>query len=177
LIAACSRLMSLIERVLRTIAAACLLAVMLIIFCDVFARYVFNAPIGWTYELVGMYLMPALFYLAVSDTLADDHHIAVDLLSARIPTPARRLVEILAGAATAGIFAWIAWIFGNSALADYRSGAVVMGTVEWPTWVPETIVVVGAVSIGLRLSGRVVGHVASLATGRPLIGLPRPPQD
>lgn len=177
MIDSCRRLMSAIERVLRTIAAACLLAVMLIIFCDVFARYLFNAPIEWTYELVSMYLMPALFYFAVSDTLAEDHHIAVDLLSPYIPVPLRRVVEVLGGGAMAAVFGWIAWIFWSSAVANYRSGAVVMGTIEWPTWIPETIVMVGAASIGLRLAGRVIGHLASLVTGRPLLDLPRPAQD
>lgn len=167
------RLMLGIERVLRSIAAACLMAVMLVIFCDVFARYLFNAPLLWTYELVGMYLMPALFYFAVSDTLAVHHHIAVDLLTPWIPTRVRRLVEAVASGAMAAIFGWIVWIFAESALANLRSGAVVMGAIEWPTWVQEFVVVVGASAIMLRLLGRVVGHLASLATGKPVIDLPR----
>lgn len=167
------RVMLGIERVLRTIAAGCLMAVMLVIFCDVFARYVFNAPLVWTYELVGMYLMPALFYFAVSDTLAVHHHIAVDLLTPWIPVRLQRLVQVFASAAMAAIFAWIVWIFAQSALADLRSGAVVMGAIEWPTWVPEFIVVVGATAILLRLLGRVIGHLAALLSGKPVIDLPR----
>lgn len=169
----CNRLMLGLEKGLRTIASACLMAVMLIIFSDVFARYLFNAPLIWTYELVGMYLMPALFYFAVSDTLADHHHIAVDLLNPWIPIPVRRLIEAAASALMAAIFLWIVWIFAQSALSNYRSAAVVMGAKEWPTWIPEFIVVIGAAAIALRLTGRVVGHLASLLSGKELIGLPR----
>ena len=167
------RLMRGIEAVLRTVAAACLLAVMLVIFCDVIARYFLNAPLIWTYELVGMYLMPALFYFAISDTLAEDHHIAVDLLSRWFPAPLRRLVEIASGALMATIFLWLVWIFGESALSNYRNAAVVMGAREWPTWIPDLIVVIGSAAIALRLVGRVVGHLLSLLTGKPVIGLPR----
>jgi len=168
-----SRLMRGIEAVLRTIAAGCLLAVMLIIFCDVLARYLFNSPLIWTYELVGMYLMPALFYFAVSDTLAEDHHIAVDLLARWFPAPLRRAIEVVSGALMAALFLWLVWLFGQSSLANYRSGAVVMGAREWPTWLPDLVVVIGSAAIALRLAGRVVGHFVSLLTGKPLIGLPR----
>lgn len=169
----CSQLMLGLEKVLRTIAAGCLLTVMLVIFCDVFARYLFNSPLIWSYELVGMYLMPALFYLAISDTLADHHHIAVDLLNPWIPVAVRRLVEAGYSALMAAIFCWIVWFFAQSALANFHSGAVVMGAIEWPTWIPEFIVVIGASAIALRMIGRVIGHLASLLTGRSLIGLPR----
>lgn len=169
----CSRLMLGLENVLRMIASACLLAVMLIIFSDVFARYLFNAPLVGSYELVGMYLMPALFYFAVSDTLAEHHHIAVDLLNPRIPVVMRRLIEAFSSALMATIFALIVWIFGQSAFAGFRSGSVVMGAYEWPTWIPELVVVIGSCALLLRLLGRVVGHLASLVTGRDLIPLPR----
>jgi TRAP-type C4-dicarboxylate transport system permease small subunit len=162
-----------IEAVLRLVAAGCLLTVMLVIFCDVFARYLFNSPLIWTYELVGMYLMPALFYFAISDTLAEDHHIAVDLLARWFPIPLRRLAEMASAAAMATLFLWLVWLFGQSALSNFRSGAVVMGAREWPTWIPDVIVVVGSAAIALRLVGRVVGHLLSLLTGRPVIGLPR----
>lgn len=167
-------LMLAIEKGLRTIAAACLLAVMLVIFCDVFARYVFNAPLIWTYDLVGMYLMPALFYFAVSDTLAVDHHIAVDLLQPWIAPRIRRLIEALSSGIMAAIFCWIAWIFAQSSLANYRGNSVVMGSYEWPTWIPEFVVVIGSTAIALRLAGRLIGHLASLLTGRDLIRLPGP---
>ena len=169
-------LLRLIERIsgwTGAITAWLVMPLVLATVYDVFARYVFNAPLIWTYELVGMYLMPALFYFAVSDTLAEDHHIAVDLLARWFPTALRRVIEALASAVMAALFAWLVWIFGQSALANFQSGAVVMGAREWPTWIPDAVVVIGSASIALRLFGRAIGHVLSLLTGKPLIGLPR----
>jgi TRAP-type C4-dicarboxylate transport system permease small subunit len=166
-----------VEYVLRTIGAACLLAVMCIVFIDASARYFLNAPLAWSYELIGLYLMPALFYLALSDTLADNHHIAVDLLRPRMPSWLLRIIEVLGNAAMCAVFLVIAWIYLRSSWHDFSSGAVTMGVVEWPAWIPEAIVVVGTVSICLRLVGRTVGHAMSLVCRRSVIDLPASVED
>lgn len=165
-------MMAQLELVLRTVAAVCLLAVMVIVFIDVGARYLVNSPLAWSYELIGMYLMPALFYFALSDTLAGDHHIAVDLLRPRMPAWLLRLVEIIGSAAMLGVFLLIGWIFLQQAVRGFRDSSVTMGVVEWPAWIPAVIVVTGTLAICLRLAGRVVGHAMSLVAGRSFIDLP-----
>jgi TRAP-type C4-dicarboxylate transport system permease small subunit len=172
MIASNRALMASIERVLRTTGVACLLAVMVIVFCDVAARYLWNAPFPWSYELIGMYLMPAMFYFSVSDTLASDHHIAVDLLRPAMPAWLIRLTEILGNGAMASVFAVVVWLFSNSAAVKFQSGDVVMGVVEWPAWIPDAIVALGSLVIALRLAGRSIGHALSLARGRNVIDLP-----
>lgn len=160
------------EQLSRTVAAACLIAVMLIVFTDVAARYLVRSPLAWSYDVIGMYLMPALFYLALSDTLAAEHHIAVDLLRPRMPQWLLRLSEVVGNGAAAAVFLLITWIYGASALDNYASGARVMNAVQWPSWIPEAIVVLGAFTISLRLMGRAIGHAVSLFSGRPVIELP-----
>jgi hypothetical protein len=59
-----------IERAVTSIAVICLFAIMLIVVADVFMRYAVNRPFSFTYDLVGLYLMAGLFYLALSDTFA-----------------------------------------------------------------------------------------------------------
>jgi TRAP-type C4-dicarboxylate transport system permease small subunit len=166
------RLMLKVEFVLASVGAACLLAVMGIVFVDVGARYVLNSPLAWSYELIGMELMPALFYLALSDTLAGHHHIAVDLLRPRMPNWLVRVIEIVGCGAMCALFLLMVWIHLQSAVHDLRTSAVTMGVIEWPAWIPKALVVVGSTAIALRLFGRAVGHLVSLVTGRPLIALP-----
>jgi len=170
-------LMAALERILRAIGVACLLAVMAIVFCDVGARYLMNAPFAWSYELIGMYLMPAMFYFAVSDTLAANHHIAVDLLRPAMPAWLARGVEAAGGLAMAGVFSIVVWLFAGSALEKWASNSVVMGVVEWPSWIPDAIVALGSLLIALRLLGRAIGHALSLATGTDLIALPARVED
>jgi len=160
------------DRAFRTIGIVCLLAVMVIVFCDVGARYLMNAPFPWSYELIGMYLMPAIFYFAVSDTLAANHHIAVDLLRPRRPPAMIRIVETLGSAAMACVFMALVWLFFGSAFEKFRSDSVVMGVVEWPSWIPDFIVGLGSLLVGVRLLGRAAGHLLSLLTGRAIVELP-----
>lgn len=154
------------ETLLDRIASAVLLAVMLIVFADVGARYLFSMPFSWTYEFVGMYLMPALFYFTLSSTLAADQHVAVDLLRPRMPRVMTHAFDLFGSSAAAAVFGTIALLFGRSALEKFASDAVVMGVVQWPTWIPDAIVAVGSATIVLRLSARAAGHAAALASGR-----------
>lgn len=164
--------MAQVERVLRALGVACLLAVSLLVFLDVGARYLMNAPILWSYELVTMYMMPAMFYFALSDTLAADHHIAVDLFRRAMPGWLVRIAEIFGCASMAAVFGVVIWFVGASAIEKRELGAVVMGVIEWPSWIPDAIVACGSIVIALRLVGQSVGHALSLLSGRPLIKLP-----
>ena len=164
--------MALLERAMRWIAAVCLLAVMTIVFADVGARYFLNSPLTWSYDLIGMYLMPTLFYFVLSDTLAGQHHVAVDLLRPHMAPWFARCVELVGSAAMAAVFIAIGWIYLQSGWEKYRTDALVLSVGQWPAWIPDAIVVVGAFSISLRLIGRAVGHALSLLLRRPLIELP-----
>lgn len=172
MIATLTRWMNGAERVLRSVAAICLLAVMCIVFTDVAARYLIHSPLTWSYDLIGMYLMPALFYLALSDTLAAHHHVAVDLLRPRMPSWLARSFEIFGSGAMASVFLLIAQIYARSAWEKFHTDAMVLSSIQWPAWIPDAIVVVGAVSIALRLLGRAIGHAVSLATGQELVEIP-----
>ena len=72
--------LSVIERAVTSVAVICLFAIMLIVVADVFMRYAVNRPFSFTYDLVGLYLMAGLFYLALSDTFAIHAHVSVDIL-------------------------------------------------------------------------------------------------
>lgn len=172
MIATLTRWMNGFERVSRSVAAICLLAVMCIVFTDVAARYLIRSPLTWSYDLIGMYLMPALFYLALSDTLAADHHVAVDLLRPHMPRWLARIFEIAGSAAMAGVFLLIVQIYAQSAWEKFHTDAMVLSTIQWPAWIPDAIVVLGAMTISLRLTGRAIGHCLSLATGRELVQIP-----
>ena len=69
-----------LDAALMAIGGGMLLLLMLLVVADVALRYLFNAPLAWSYEVVSSYLMPGLFFLAVSHTLKAHGHVAVDIL-------------------------------------------------------------------------------------------------
>lgn len=167
-----SRLLALIETVFAVIAAACLGAIMLIVVVDVVLRYGLNSPLGWSYSLIGIYLMVAVFFLMLSDTMQLHHHVAIDMLMHRFPHWLRHLFQAIGYLLSTIIIAlivWQAWLRWMGAIsADERVAAVI----PWPTWIAYALVTVGSALLALRTAYRTVGHVASAITGRTLVEMP-----
>ena len=103
------RLISLVDRLWILVSALMLLVIMLSSTVDVAMRYLFNAPLGVLYDLISLYLMPGLFFFALSDTLRSNEHVSVDLLHTRM-TPRQRHGALLVGYALVSvIFAFMTW--------------------------------------------------------------------
>src|ERR1700727_982593 len=84
-----------IETAAGVLAAIALAAIMAIVALDVSMRYIFNRPFAWSYDFVSLYVMPALFFLALSRTYAVNGHVNVDLLHHFIGRRSRRFLELL----------------------------------------------------------------------------------
>jgi TRAP-type C4-dicarboxylate transport system permease small subunit len=160
------------ERAVTTVAVACLFAIMLIVVADVFMRYVVNRPFTFTYDLVGLYLMAALFYLSLSDTFAIHAHVSVDILVHRFSPTTRRICEIVTCAAAASVFSLISWLGFKRALENFENGDVLAGAIPWPSWASAALVPIGCGLLTLRLLLHLFAHGVSLASGRDLMALP-----
>jgi TRAP-type C4-dicarboxylate transport system permease small subunit len=164
-----------VENVASLVAAVVLCMVMLIVSADVAMRYVFNRPFGWTYDLISLYLMGALFYFALSPTFAQGAHISVDVIAHRLSPRIRRLLQVIVALVSACLFAAIAWLAADRTLEDFRSGAATSGEILWPTWLSDVLVPLGCALLTARLILHALGHTMSLATGRDLVPLAAPP--
>lgn len=171
-----SAILAAIERAFVAISGACLGIIMLVVVADVSMRYLFNAPFSWSYDLIGLYLMVAVFFFALSDTLHNHGHIAIDIFQHALPLRVRHLslsLGYMLSTAILALITWQAWIrFQAAWIGDDRIAAVI----PWPTWVAYFIVVLGGALITLRCTYRTVCHVASAATGRELVETPPPPE-
>jgi len=159
----------LVERVALGVAMLMMLAVMAIVSADVFMRYVFNSPFSWAYDLISLYLMAGIFFLALSQTYAAGGHVSVDILEQSFPAWLKRGCECLITALAFGAFAVMADAGLNRAVEAYRSADVVAGAIAWPTWPAIALVPLGAGLLCLRLVLLFIGHLASLVTGRDII--------
>jgi TRAP-type mannitol/chloroaromatic compound transport system permease small subunit len=87
-----------LERITRFIGrlfAWLMLPLVLALCYEVFARYLFNSPTIWSYE-VGYMLMAAIFLLGAAYTLVEGRHIRIDFLYIRL-SPKKRAIIDLAG--------------------------------------------------------------------------------
>jgi len=71
-----------------------LLANVTFVFMEVIFRYVFNSPLGWTYE-VTVYLMVWSAFLGSSIVSRKREHISVDSLVNKLPFKYRKIVNVI----------------------------------------------------------------------------------
>lgn len=153
------------------VSALAMMAIMLIVVLDVGGRYLLSMPLSWSYDLIGLYLMVAVFFLALPDALTHHSHIAVDVFQPLLPERLRHLSLAAGYAASVVVMAligWGAWLrFASAWTRDDRIAAAV----ALPTWVPYAMVVIGAAAMTLRCAARVLGHGQALLTGKAPAGL------
>lgn len=102
-------------------AGALVLAVMMVMtFADVAGRYAFNSPIVGAVEMTEL-CMGLLVFLGLAFTTRAGAHIAVDLVTARLPAPWRRRLEVfiqLASTLIVGLMSWQLWRIAADTVAD-----------------------------------------------------------
>lgn len=163
------------ETVLVFLSGVALAVIMVVVVADVTMRYAFQRPLGWSYDLIGTYLMVCVFFFALSDTLHHHGHIAIDIFSPQLP---RRFVHAslaVGYGVSALLLAVIAMQAWHRTSAAWNANNLISATVPWPTWPSYFMVVVGSALIALRCVMRTVTHAASFVTGRELADLPPPP--
>ncbi len=83
------------ERVGR-ITAFLVIPLVAVVIYEVLARYLFNAPTVWAFELTtfiyGIHYMVGLGY-----TLKQQGHVSIDIVEAKLPTKVRNLLKIIVG--------------------------------------------------------------------------------
>lgn len=130
------RISHIVAHLLVGIAALALLAMMLHVTGDVIGKYVFNAPIPGTAEVVASYYMVSAVFLPLAWVEITEGSIIVELLYDRFGHRAKTLALFLATALSAVFYGGLAWLSWSPAISAWRIGEIVEGTwrvVIWPT--------------------------------------------
>ena len=89
-----SKILNAITKALGTIAGILLFIPALMIFYEVIARGVFNAPTEWSIEM-SVYCVLVAGFLGMPITYLEGKHIQVDILIAHLSRPTRIKLEII----------------------------------------------------------------------------------
>lgn len=141
------------------VAMAMILGLIVSMLFEVVARYAFNAPTIWSYDVSYM-LNGGLFMLGAALTLAKNNHVRIDFLSARLPLRTQHLGNLLFYVVlflpALGLAAW--------ASVDQTWGAAMTGKLEAVSpWKPKvwpfyTVISVGLVALWLQSLAETVRH-------------------
>lgn len=166
-----NRIITRTERLAQDIADVLLFAIMVIVFLDVLLRYLFSSPLYWAYDVISLYLMAGLFFLSLSSAYSAHCHIGIDLLVHTLSRSGQRLAEIFTCLLAIPLFSLIIVVGAERAYNHWINGDAISGLIAWPTWVGAASVPIGCSLLVIRLVFRLVGHVASLVTGKDVIDL------
>lgn len=154
------------ETALIAASAVVMFAIMAIVVADVGMRYLFNAPLEWSYDLIARYLIVYLFYFALSDTLRRDRHIVVDILARVAPPWIRCALELIGYSLALVVFAIIAWLGVERAWTEFAGNDVVFDSLQWPSWVVSVALPIGIAVMLLRVALRILALAMRLAGAR-----------
>lgn len=164
LLVAVDRLLSRLEIALLAVGCVLIVGVMLLVAADALARYAFDSPIGFTFDLVSMYLMPATLFFALAFTLRRGGHVNVDLFVDFVPTRARHLLVGLLVTAALPIVYLIVSEGAAKTYAAWAAGDVTTGVYEWPIWLSEIIVPIGFSLLAARMTHVAIANIYAAVT-------------
>jgi C4-dicarboxylate transporter DctQ subunit len=139
-----NRVVRFLARLGIALAAVSLLVTLALIAFSVVMRYFLNRPQSWIDEIAG-YLLVASVMLAAADALFHGEHIAVDIVSDRLPANAKRIIEKLGLIAVAVMGVLLAVSGWDMVEFSWMSGMVSTGYLSVPLWFPQLLVPIGGV--------------------------------
>jgi len=95
-------------RVLNTIAAGFLAAMMILTGVDVFLRYIFNRPVTGSYEMTE-FMMPIVIAFGLAYCALEKGHVSVQLVTSKLPERAQVVMHIFANLVFLAVFILITW--------------------------------------------------------------------
>ena len=150
-LAVARRVVLVATRTAAALAALVVAAMVLTITYDALARYLFAAPTDWAYPLNTFGVLAATV-LAIPHLYATGGHIALDLVHRGLSPRARRVADVVTGAATALFGLAVAVTAARSAAVGIERGLTGSGTFSIPLWVPDLVLAVsGALLVAAAL--------------------------
>lgn len=132
---------------------------------EVLARYVFNAPTIWAYE-IGYTLTGSHFLLGMAYTLAVGAHIRIDIFSGNFAPRTRSLIDLAAYAVMLPLLVWLSYaLFQHLATGYLRSERSGQSAMNLPVWPFRVVFLVAFTLLALQVLAEVVKTVRALRTG------------
>ena len=155
-----------LEKAFLCLSGVGLLTIMIVIVIDVVMRYLFSSPLSWSYDLVSLYLVTLVFFMALADTFRRGAHIKVDLFERLRGTRTLAVAELAGYLLALVFFALIMQQMASAGLEAFVANDVLDGAIAWPTWPPYAVGTIGVALLILRLLISMAGRVAALLAGR-----------
>ena len=160
-------------RILSSVSAVTLFAMMVLVVLDVAGRYLFNAPISGSFEITE-FMLALLVFAALPIVTREDTHISVSAVENVLKGRAlfvQRIFVLAFGAAGLALIAWRLWTGGDKLAA----GRQVTGYLELPrapiAYVASILTAVACATVLVMIWRHIgAGPAESSGNGSPMDG-------
>ncbi|PIC80004.1 C4-dicarboxylate ABC transporter permease [Sporosarcina sp. P18a] len=128
------------------------LFIVVLVFLQVLARYVFNISVGWSAELA-RYLLIWITWISMSYTIRKNDHIKITFLVDRLPVNVQKIVQVIV-ILLWSVFAFVMAIVGTQVVQTIKLMGQKTSTLDLPMWVVYLIIPIGGVLMLIRLVQR-----------------------
>jgi TRAP-type C4-dicarboxylate transport system permease small subunit len=145
-----------------------LVALVLLVFHEVVARYVFGRPTVFSVE-ISEYLLVFIAFMSAAWVLQKDRHVRMEVVVTLLPPRVAVALDILTSAVVVVFCAILAWKGYTTVLMAYSGSYHSSSEVNMPLWIPYAFIPLGAFMLGLQLLVRIGAKLTDLVR-------PAPPQ-
>ena len=157
-----SRITEFADRSLDSVNALLLAVMVLAIFLQVVARYVFNHALHWPEEL-GRFLFAWIVFLAIVSVMRSDEMLSLELLYRWIPKKIGQILKLIVSIACFGFLLII--LKGGFELMIRQSSQISIA-LEIPMWIVYIIIPIGTLLMAVSLLIKIVAQIRELFAHR-----------
>ncbi len=137
----------------------CLVLLLVLVFHEVVARYLFNKPTLYSVEF-SEYLLIFLAFMAAAWVLQEDKHVRMQSILHLFPKRIQHLLISLNASIVLLFCAILVWQGGKAAYIAWRGGYHSSSLLNTPMWIPYLIIPLGSLLLALQLIVHISSHIA-----------------
>jgi TRAP-type C4-dicarboxylate transport system permease small subunit len=109
------------------------------------------------------YCMAGSAFLALAYTFDANEHIRVTLIAHKLKGAVRRILDVVAMLASAGLAAYLAWYMVKMVWQSWQLQETTQGLIALPLWIPQSPMALGAVVFGIAVAEKTLRVIAGEA--------------
>lgn len=140
-----------LENLLSFVAGFCVFVMMVLVSADVISRYALHAPLTFQFDFTTHYLMVIVGVLALSWGERNGAMIRIKAVTTLLPEQWHCPLYAMNNLVAAAVFGAMTYASAKRTYETFHDGDVLFGVIDWPVWLSQIWVPIGAGVLTLRL--------------------------
>lgn len=153
-----------LNRLGSLVSQCCLVLLLVLVFHEVIARYLFNSPTLYSVEL-SEYLLILLAFIAAGWVMQEDRHVRMQSFVQLLPERVQHFLACLTSCIVFLFCGVLIWYGFKAAYIAWRGEYHSSSLLNMPMWIPYLIIPLGSQLLALQVIVQFCTHVDKLLTG------------